>query len=272
MFTRCIVVIMAVLFGAVLGAQGQTDTVGSGKKGNAGSAGKTAAAAGAEKDGGRRDFHLSVGAHYRVSDKTIGLAGKKKIKDDELPVLFHLSARAKVKPEAVMELRAKGMTWAQVTQHLGLGADIYHVPLKVDPGPPYGNAYGHFKKRKRSEWNTIVLADADIVNLVNLRFMAEHHGLSPDEAVKIRARHGDCISFHAGLKKMKRERHEAAERKKAVERNRSGKKARSGESGKGKGKAEDRSKDADRDKHGKADKTDKTERQKGSKGKSGKKG
>jgi hypothetical protein len=254
--------VMAVLLGAALCVQGQTDKAGSSKKGKTDSSRMAARAAKAEDEVHRSDFRVSVGAHYKASAATIDMARKKKIKDDELPVLFHLSARAKAKPEVVMDLRAKGMSWAQITLHLGLGADIYHVPLKADPGPPYGNAYGHFKKRKRSEWRGIVLADADIVNLVNLRFMADYHGFSPDEAVKIRARHRDCFSFHANLKKMKMERRKAAERKKASGKSGSGKSGK--DSGEERGKHGDRSKDAERKKH------DDHDKQKGSKGKSGK--
>ena len=63
---------------------------------------------------------------------------------------------------------------------------MYYVPLKSNPGPPYGKAYGYFKNKPRKEWKNINFTDEDIINLVNLRFISDYYGYDPTQIVKMR--------------------------------------------------------------------------------------
>jgi hypothetical protein len=157
----------------------------------------------ADKDG-VKDFHLAIGSHYKVSEKAIALGKKKGLQDNELPVLFYLSAQTGKKPEALLELRRKGKSWMDISFHFGLGAGAFYVPLKEVKGPPYGKAYGHFKNTPRKKWNSIVLTDADIVNFVNLKFLSVHYGCSPDEVVKMKAKGKSFASINAKIKANKK--------------------------------------------------------------------
>ena len=67
------------------------------------------------------------------------------------------------------------------------------------PGPPYGRALGHYKKKHRKEWKTIVLTDADVVNLVELRFLSEHYRVAPEHVIAMRADQRDFVAIHADL-------------------------------------------------------------------------
>jgi uncharacterized membrane protein YgcG len=146
---------------------------------------------------GRKNFFLAASTHFKVPGTTVGLCVKKGIRDEEFPVVCYLATRARVKPEALVKLRLEGKSWAQITIGLGLGAEIYHVPIKVAARPPYGNAYGHFKKCPRNAWNKLVLPDADIINLVNLRFASAHYGLAPEKVIELRAGGKDFLAVHA---------------------------------------------------------------------------
>jgi len=95
---------------------------------------------------GRKNFFLAASTHFKMPGTTVGLCVKKGIPDEEFPVVCYLATRARVKPEALIKLRLQGRSWADITIGLGLGAEIFYVPIKVAAGPPYGNAYGHFKK------------------------------------------------------------------------------------------------------------------------------
>jgi hypothetical protein len=55
----------------------------------------------------------------------------------------------------------------------------------VKAGPPYGKAWGHLKKSKKA-WKTARFSDAEVVNMVNLRFVSDHHGIPPSEVMKMR--------------------------------------------------------------------------------------
>jgi len=74
----------------------------------------------------------------------------------------------------------------EITLHFGLSPEIYYVPVERIPGPPYGHAYGYYKKVPRAKWSTIRLPDADIVNLVNLRFMRGYYDADVDTVVRMR--------------------------------------------------------------------------------------
>ena len=154
-------------------------------------------------DDGVKSFHLAIGDYYHVPEKEIVVVRERHIPDNELPVVFFLAARAKVAPGVIIDLRLKNKSWMEITRHFGLGADVYYVPVKQVSGPPYGKAYGHFKNKNKKDWGTIRLADADIVNFVNLRFVSEHYGYSPDEVIKMRAGGKTFVNINTELKKNK---------------------------------------------------------------------
>ena len=84
-------------------------------------------------------------------------------------------------------MRLRGHSWWDISVRFGLSPEVYYVPVALVPGPPYGRALGHYKKKQRKQWKTIVLTDADIVNLVELRFLSEHHAVPPERIIALRA-------------------------------------------------------------------------------------
>jgi hypothetical protein len=131
-------------------------------------------------NGELRSFYLAVGDYYRVPEsRVVYVKQHYRVHDEELPVVFFLASRAHVDPSVIIDLRYRQrMSWLNITFHYGLTPEIYYVPVQR-VGPPYGNAYGHYKKHKK-DYKKVVLADADVVNLVNLRFMSEYHGVAAE--------------------------------------------------------------------------------------------
>ena len=149
-------------------------------------------------DEGVEEFHLALSQRYGVKREVIAGIRKRNIPDDHLPVVFCVAREARVSPEAVVRLRLGGKSWMDIVTHFGLTAELFHVPVTATYGPPYGHAFGHYKNRKRGEWHRIVLADADVVLLANVRFLSVHHGCSADEIVVM------CQAGHGFLKVNKR--------------------------------------------------------------------
>jgi hypothetical protein len=141
-------------------------------------------------------FHVAVSNYYRVPERDVIVVRDRQIRDDEIPVVFFIAQRAHVAPATVVDLRLRGLSWWDISVRYRLGADVYYVPVAVTPGPPYGKAYGHFKKKPKSQWNTIVLADTDIVNLVQLRFISEHYHVAPERVIEMRARNESFVTVH----------------------------------------------------------------------------
>jgi hypothetical protein len=152
---------------------------------------------------GLKGFYLSVGEHYGVQEKEVVVVRERNVPDDDLPVVFFLARHARVEPAVIVKLRLGGKSWMDIAFHYGLTAEIFYVDFERDPGPPYGKAWGHFKKKKRADWGTIRLVDADVVNLVNLKFVSERYGYSPHEIVKMRAKGQDFVRIHKEVKARK---------------------------------------------------------------------
>jgi len=156
-------------------------------------------------DGGIKGFYLAIGEHYKVAQKEIVVVKEKKLPDEELPVVFFLARRAEVAPDVIIKLRLGGKSWMGICAHFGMTAEIFYVPVKQVPGPPYGKAYGHFKNKKRNKWSTIRLTDTEIVNFVNLKFISEHYGYSADDVIKMREKGNSFVAINAEVKKNKRQ-------------------------------------------------------------------
>jgi len=156
----------------------------------------------ADKDG-VKSFYLAIGEHYVTYDKEIQTIRKLNIPDEELPLVFFLAGRAGVSKNEIIELRLRGNSWMDICLHFGLTAEIFYVPVKGNPGPPYGKAYGHFKNKNKKDWKNIRLSDAEIINFVNLKFLSEHYGYSPDEIIQMRSKGKSFIDINSDVKKMK---------------------------------------------------------------------
>ena len=82
----------------------------------------------------------------------------------------------------IFDLRRRGRTWWEISIRYGVPADAWFVPVRRDPGPPYGKAYGHWKKHRRDDRRELVLSDVDARNLVAVRVMHEYYGVSAEIA------------------------------------------------------------------------------------------
>jgi len=172
------------------------------------------------QDGEVRSFYLAVGDYYGVPERSLVVVRER-----------HIPAReARVGPDVIVNLRLSGKSWMDITLHYGLSPQIFYVPFAVDPGPPYGKAWGYYKKKPKNKWREIRLADRDIVNFVNLKFVSGHYGYSANEVVKMRGSGKSFVKIHGEVKKGKDK-----SKGKGESTGKSGKKESKGKS-KGKGK------------------------------------
>jgi hypothetical protein len=179
-------------------------------------------------DEGLKGFYLAIGEQYQAPEREVVAVRQWQIPDEEIPVVFFLARRANVGPEVVIKMRLGGKSWMDIAIGYGLTAEVFYVPVTVVPGPPYGKAYGHFRNHDRSKWGTIRLADADIINFVNLKFISERYHCPADDVIKMREKGANFVSINTEVKQNKEKaKHQAA--KQADQSN-------SDQKGKGKGK------------------------------------
>ncbi len=130
--------------------------------------------------------------------------------EDDYPVVLFLSHASGVPAGKVLDLRLRGLSWGDVMFRLKIGPSVLFARFDRDPGPPYGKAWGHYKKHKKG--GRIALSDGDIVGLAKLQIAARHYGVNPHTivsergkgvsiekftAAKHRARHGKAKSPQA---------------------------------------------------------------------------
>ncbi len=155
------------------------------------------------EQGAVESFHTALCGYYGVPRADVVVTKAKKISDENIPVVFLIAKKASVTPEAVAAMRLSGKSWMDITLHFRLTAEVFHVEFARNAGPPYGKAWGHFKNRPRGEWGHIHLADDDVVQLVNVKFLAERCGCTPEAVISLREKGESFISLAFKLEKAK---------------------------------------------------------------------
>ncbi|MGE5430720.1 MAG: hypothetical protein ACM3QX_06585 [Syntrophomonadaceae bacterium] len=138
--------------------------------------------------GGMNSFYMSIGNYFRVPEREVVVVRERRIPDEEIPVVFYISQRARVPYSEIIGCRKRGMSWMDITYHYNLGPDIY-FPGEVQ-GPPYGKAWGHRKKERAT------YRDYEIVNAVNSRFMSDYHHCSPTEITRLRGQGNSYVQIN----------------------------------------------------------------------------
>ena len=118
---------------------------------------------------GLRSFYFAVGNYYQVPERDVVVVQQQALPPDEVPVVFYVAQRARVAPSVVVDLRRRGLSWADIAFHFRLDPDIYYFR----GGPPYGKAYGYWKKHPPR--------DAEVIDAVNVHFLSDYHHVTPDE-------------------------------------------------------------------------------------------
>ena len=137
-------------------------------------------------DGGVKSFYLEVGEFFKAPAADVQYVRDARYSDEELSVILYISQRTGIRPEAIIQLRKLKKSWCEIAVHYGMSPAMFYVPLSYEPGPPYGKAYGHYKRHGKSQWKKIVLDDEDVVNLVKLRFVSGYYKVPAEDIVKAR--------------------------------------------------------------------------------------
>ena len=145
------------------------------------------------------DVYFAVSSRYFDQDERNIRKWNHQCKDsDDLAVALFLSRHGHESPDHVLALRSKGLSWLELGLRLGVRPDVWFVPVKRDPGPPYGKAYGHWKKNGKKSPGKMNLSDTDTKNLVAVRMLHEYYGVSVEVAMKWRSSGRDLKKITAG--------------------------------------------------------------------------
>jgi len=142
---------------------------------------------------GLRSFYFAIGNYYHVPEREVVVVRERALPPDEIPVVFYVAREARVEPTIIVDLRRRGLSWADIAVRFRLTPDIYYFR----GGPPYGKAHGYWKNHPPR--------DVEVIEAVNVHFLSEYHQVSPDEVRAERSRGRDYVfvaqNFEARSKK-----------------------------------------------------------------------
>ncbi len=102
--------------------------------------------------------------------------------DADLPVVMFLAHESGEPISVIVGLRAQGLSWSVVFGRLRVTQGVLFVGIDRDPGPPYGKAWGHWKRSPKS----VRLSDNDVVVPVQIQVGSRWARMSPYEMAKAR--------------------------------------------------------------------------------------
>jgi len=137
----------------------------------------------------RTDLYFSISSRYFGQDReTVTNWGARYRDPDYLAVVLFIRQHSGRSLDELYALRQqRGLTWWEIAVRYGVPTEAWFVPVQHDPGPPYGKAYGHWKKHKHDRSTPVALSDADLRNLVAIRMVHEYYGVSVDLAMEWRS-------------------------------------------------------------------------------------
>ena len=105
------------------------------------------------------------------------------LSEPDILVALHLARVSGTDIDVIVDLRRSGLSWYDVTRRCERTVRVYYVDLPADPGPPYGRAWGYWRKNQRGDF---VMSDDEIRAYVQLGALSQHAGKSPSEVLKLR--------------------------------------------------------------------------------------
>jgi hypothetical protein len=134
------------------------------------------------------DYASGVATYFRIPRRQVLMLQAQGVPVEELPVVCYVAAVARVRPSLVARLRLSGASWMSISRRFRLGPNVFYwAPAAAALEGPYVGIYGRFRGTPRREWPRLVFSDLDIINCVNLRFVAERWHRRPVEVMRGRA-------------------------------------------------------------------------------------
>lgn len=142
------------------------------------------------------DLFLAISSRYFDREPAYVRDCRARYRDpDDCAVALFLISRARCEPEVVFRLRSGGLSWWAIGVQLGVPVDTWFVPVSYSPGPPYGKAYGHWRRYRHDHRHHFTLSDREARDLVVLRMAHEYYGADPRDVMRWRTGHRNIESL-----------------------------------------------------------------------------
>ena len=133
------------------------------------------------------DLYFQISSRYFDRDRaTVERWGSRFASPDDLAVALFIGRHSGASLDGILDMRRRGMSWWSISVRLGVPMDAWFVPVRQTPGPPYGKAYGYWKKHGGNP-RAVELTDADVSGLVAVRVLHEYFDMPVEAAMERRA-------------------------------------------------------------------------------------
>jgi hypothetical protein len=95
---------------------------------------------------------------------------------DDFPAILLLARAGRRPPEDILRLRKEYLSYSDIMFRLNISPSALFTGIDRDPGPPYGKAWGYWKKHPRER---LVIRDRDVIGLAKLQVASGRHQVSP---------------------------------------------------------------------------------------------
>jgi hypothetical protein len=142
------------------------------------------------------NLFVNISSRYFERDPSVIQAwGRRFESPDDVAVFFWIVERSHKSADFVFSLRRQGLAWYEIGSRCGVPVDAWYVKIPSDdPGPPYGKAYGHYKKHKQNPDHRVKLNDRQCRDLVAVRMAHEYYRIPAQTAMDWR-RGGDDVRY-----------------------------------------------------------------------------
>lgn len=120
-------------------------------------------------DGRLTGFYIGLTDEYRVPSDRVRYLYEAGVPEEDMPDILFIYTHSNYSLSHIVNLRQRGATWFELYTWCGIPQNIAYVPRDVRyrphqyaywtsveryrSGPPYGNAYGHYKKHKADRYD-----------------------------------------------------------------------------------------------------------------------
>lgn len=145
------------------------------------------------------EVYLAVNARYfDREEQDVRRWHRHCAESDDLAVALFIARQSGRSPDDVLILRGQGLAWWEISLRLGVKPEVWFVPVRREPGPPYGNAYGRWKQHGKHGADRLALSDAELRDLVSVRILHEYYGVSAEIAMEWRSSGRELRDISAG--------------------------------------------------------------------------
>jgi hypothetical protein len=128
------------------------------------------------------------GQFFKTKNVDYGISATYFKGDDSITAAYIAARTGRALPDIHRTYLRYNHNWFDVMVHYGVQPSTLFIPVPATyhVGPPYGNAYGYWKKQKKDPKYVIRLTNQEISDLVYLNVMHQHFGTPAVELMNYR--------------------------------------------------------------------------------------